>query len=481
MENKNPMRDMKQESKSNRFMPQGVFSVVICLMLLCTLIFLNLAAGRLPSKYTEIDVSATRLYELSDQTREVAARVDRDITIYWIVQSGKENSEIGTLISRYLDLNPHLKSETVDPIVNPDFTDRYTSEIILDNSLIVADETRSRYISYDDIFSRSYNYQTQDSSTVLFDGEKQLTSAIDYVNEGNAPKLGRVTGHGESVLSVAFEEALGHQNYILENLNTLSLEEIPSDIDCLLIVGPTSDLSQKEGDAVASYLDNGGKMLVFTDYGHTDLPVLKSLLEHYGVEMYEGLVLEADSNMCYGNYPMQLLPGILFHDITAPITRSGYLVLVPMAHGMKLPEIPPANVSVKGLLMTSGGAYAKEGNITTVSRTEGDTAGPFVLGIAAEEQLKDAKNRTVWFSTSQIINKEYDAIVNGVNTDLVLNALGWLTENENSITIRSKQISGTKLTIPAAAITRLGIIMAGVIPLAVLLTGLAITWKRRRK
>ena len=57
--------------------------------------------------------------------------------------------------------------------------------------------------------------------------------------------------------------------------------------------------------------------------------------------------------------------------------------------------------------------------------------GPFTVGLAAEEKLTDTKNRAVWFSSSQIINKEYDAIVNGVNTDLVLNALGWLTENES--------------------------------------------------
>ena len=466
--------------RSNVFR-KGVFSLVTSLILLATLVFINLSVSRLPSVWTEMDISDTGLYELSNQTKEVVSRVQKDMDIFWIVQSGKENSEIRTLLSRYQDLNGHIRVQEVDPVVNPNFTDNYTSEIILDNSLIIAGDVRSRYISYNDIFTNSYNYNTQDNSTVYFDGENKITSAIDYVNEGKTAQIRRVTGHGESVLSIAFEEALKRQNYELSDLSTLSLEKIPEDTDCLLIVGPTSDLSDSEGKVIAEYMAAGGRILAFTDYEHTQLPVMMSLLEHYGVEVCDGLVLEADPNMCYGNYPMQLLPGIIGHDITLPITRSGYLVLVPVAHAMKVPEVPPAGMTVSALLTTSAAAYAKEGRITSFSKSEEDREGPFAVGLAAEGKFDDMKNRIVWFSSSQIINKDYDSIVNGVNTDLVLNALGWLTENESSITIRSKQISSKKLTIPAAAVTRTGILLVGVIPLFYLMIGIIITMLRRKK
>ena len=460
---------------------KGVFSLVTSLLLLATLVFVNLSVSRLPSVWTEVDISDSGLYELSDQSKEVVSRVQKDIDIFWIVQSGKENSEIRTLLNRYQDLNGHIHVQEIDPVVNPNFTDTYTSEIILDNSLIVAGDVRSRYISYNDIFTNSYNYNTQDNSTVYFDGENKITSAVDYVNEGKTAQIRRVTGHGESVLSIAFEEALKRQNYDLSDLSTLSLEKIPEDTDCLLIVGPTSDLSPSEADVIAAYMAAGGRILAFTDYEHTQLPELMGLLEHYGVQAYDGLVLEADPNMCYGNYPMQLLPGIMGHDITLPITRSGYLVLVPMAHAMKVPEKLPSGISVSTLLTTSAAAYAREGRITSFSRSGEDMEGPFTVGLAAEEKLTDTKNRAVWFSSSQIINKEYDAIVNGVNTDLVLNALGWLTENESSITIHSKQISSKKLTIPAAAVTRTGVLLVGVIPLLYLMIGIVITVLRRKK
>ena len=120
--------------------------------------------------------------------------------------------------------------------------------------------------------------------------------------------------------------------------------------------------------------------------------------------------------------------------------------------------------------------------ITTVSRESSDVPGPFAVGIAAEEKLKSGgSNRIVWYSTSQLINKDYDAIVNGVNTDLFLNSLGWLTENEASITIHSKQISTDRLTVPSGASARIGIALIGALPLLYLLVGIVISIRRRKK
>ena len=478
---------MKNRQNSNpagdRFeMKPGAFSMLLSLMLLASLILINLAVGKLPSGYTQLDISNTGLYELSDQSMEVIGRMNRETYVYWIVQSGKENHEIEVLLQRYRDMNPLFHVEKIDPVVNPNFTDQYTNEIILDNSLIVTAGTRSRYISYNDIFTNSYNYYNQGQTTTYFDGENKITSAVNYVNDGKVPKVYRVTGHGEAVLSVALEEAVSRENYILENLNTLPLKSIPEDAECLLIAGPTSDLSESEGKAVSEFLEHGGKILAMTDFQHTDLPVLMGILSHYGIQPLDGLVLETDPNMCYNNYPMQLLPGLVSHDITSPITRSGYLVIVPMAHGMKVPEKAPEGITVSTLLRTSDGAFAKEGRITTVSRESSDVPGPFAVGIAAEEKLKSGgSNRIVWYSTSQLINKDYDAIVNGVNTDLFLNSLGWLTENEASITIHSKQISTDRLTVPSGASARIGIALIGALPLLYLLVGIVISIRRRKK
>ena len=87
-------------------MKPGAFSMLLSLMLLASLILINLTVGRFPSRYTQLDISKTGLYELSGQSMEVIVRMNRETYIYWIVQSGKENHEFEVLLQRYRDMNP---------------------------------------------------------------------------------------------------------------------------------------------------------------------------------------------------------------------------------------------------------------------------------------------------------------------------------------------------------------------------------------
>ena len=47
---------------------------------------LNLAAGELPSRFTSIDMTAEKLYSLTDTSEELAKNLSEDVTIY-ILQS----------------------------------------------------------------------------------------------------------------------------------------------------------------------------------------------------------------------------------------------------------------------------------------------------------------------------------------------------------------------------------------------------------
>lgn len=468
-----------EKSRAQNTTGMGLFSVITSVILFLTLLFIGLTAARLPSEYTEIDISDTGLYSLSEQTKNTVSALKDDAYIYWIVQSGNENREIEVLLARYRDLSSRLHVEKVDPIVNPGFAKQYTADSVNDNSLIVIEGNYSRYIDYEKIFVKSYNYFSDESSETVFDGENQLTSALDYVNSGIAPKLYRLTGHGEKSLSTALEDLIKSENYQIEKLSILGSENIPEDADCILIAGPTSDLTQTEADALEKYLSTGGRLLLYTDYEHTELPVLMSVLKKYNIEVESGLVLEGNQYMCYGNYPMQLLPAVEYHDITAPIVKGAYTVIVPMAHGLKLPEEGSDRITINSLLTTSSDAYAKEGRIESISRDNSDAAGPFSLGAAIEDG--ETNGRIVWYTSSDLLNKEYDELVNGTNSDLAVNSLSWLTEKDSSITIHSKKVSGNKLTVPSGAAARLGIVLIGIIPLTFLIIGAVISIRRRKR
>ena len=459
----------------------GLFNILCLIVLVAALIFTNLTFVELPSKYTEIDISGKGIYTLDPQTVEIAKGVDNDIDIYWIVQSGNENKEIEVLLNRYADLSEHINVHKTDPIVDPNLVNLYTSEPVNDNSLIIAGNNRSRYIDYNEIFAYNYNYFSDEGVTTGFNGESLITSAIEYINSGDMPKIYKITGHDEITLSTEFEEKINKNNFILEDLNLTGKQHMPEDADCLLVAGPKKDYTVEECGIIEEYLNEGGKLLVYTDYGYTDFPNLMNILEQYGVKASDGLVLEQDTSMYYADYPMQIMPDVKYHDITSSVIKSGLTVLVPVAHGLKIdPEAESSGVVVS-LLDTSSDAYAKTGNTEGILRSENDESGPFSLGAVINPGTENNNAQIVWFTTSELLNKEYDGLVNGADTQLAITSLSWLTDKESTVVIPSKIISTANIVVPGGYAARTGVILICVIPMLYLALGAVITIKRKRR
>jgi ABC-2 type transport system permease protein len=158
-------------------------------------------------------------------------------------------------------------------------------------------------------------------------------------------------------------------------------------------------------------------------------------------------------------------------------------VLMPIASGIVKLDEYRSSLTITELLTTSDSAYNKAdpNNITTLEREDGDTSGPFALGVAISETVNDAESRMVWFSTSQFLNDQVNEMVGGSNQDLFLNSLGWMCERENSISIRSKSLSQDYLTVPEGSANLWSVLIAVVLPLAVLSVGIVIVVKRRKR
>jgi len=79
----------------------------------------------------------------------VVNALEEDVTIYWIVQSGKEDEVIENLLSKYESLSDHIEIVKKNPDVFPTFAEQYTDETVSNNSLVVECGERSRFIGYD--------------------------------------------------------------------------------------------------------------------------------------------------------------------------------------------------------------------------------------------------------------------------------------------------------------------------------------------
>ncbi|MEH2958672.1 GldG family protein [Candidatus Merdisoma sp. JLR.KK006] len=456
----------------------GSYSLLLTVIVLAILIVVNIFVSVLPASLTKFDISAAKLYSITSNTKVVVNALEQDVTIYWIVQSGQEDEVIENLLDKYDSLSEHIEVVKKNPDVFPTFAQQYTDEMVQNNSLVVECGERNRFISYADIYIQeadlySYAYNTS------FDGEGAITSAIDYVVSEELPKVYVLEGHGEAELPASFREQIEKENMELQSFSLLTSEGIPEDAACVLIYAPESDISEEERNLLADYMAEGGKLLVVAGpLENGALENLYGLLEDYGVEVQEGIVVEADRDYFAFQTPYVLIPDMADGEITDSLIEEHYYPIMPIASGLTVKE-ETGNGTVTELLTTSDYAFSKVSGygLSTYEREEGDMDGPFALAVSIEN---DKEGKLVWFASSGFLEDMYNAYSSGANGDLGMNALSSLIGESEAMAIRSKSLNYNYLTISASTSSFLKVMMIGIFPLLYLGFGIGVVLNRRR-
>ncbi len=455
----------------------GSYALVISVVVLAILVAVNLLVSVLPARLTKHDISASKLYSITSNTKAVVHALEQDVTIYWVVQSGEEDEVIENLLSKYDSLSGHIEVVKKNPDIYPTFTQQYTDETVQNNSLIVECGERSRYIALDDIYLGDVDLYTGRYSTTDFDGEGAITSAIDYVVRDELPQLYLLEGHGEAELPASFREQIEKENIELNTLSLLTVDEIPEDADCVMIYAPKSDLSEAERDLLADYTKSGGKLLAAVGpVQDGSLGTFYSLLSDYGIEAVEGIVVEEDREHYTFQGPPALLPGMNSHAITQPLMDESYHPVMPISIGLTGTE---TSESVTELLTTSKTAFSKPAGyeLTTYEREDGDRSGPFALAVSIETS---GGGNIVWFTSSHFLEDAWNAVSSGANSNLGMNALSSLIGETEAMAIRSKSLDYNYLTISDSTASFMKAVMIGVFPLLYLGIGVWVVMRRRR-
>lgn len=472
-----------RQALSTRTAKVGGYSFVLSLVVLAILIAVNVLASKLPTSWTQFDISAAQLYSLTSDTKVVVTNLQQDVTIYWISQAGKEDTVIQKLLDRYQELSDHITVVKKDPDVYPTFAQQYTEETVMNNSLVVESGDKNRYISYDNIYQYDTgSYYTTGSVSQSFDGEGQITSAIDYVVSTDLPQVYLLSGHGEAALSETFADELERSNYeTVEDFSLLNVDAIPEECDVLLINAPTSDISDEELTMLRSYVQGGGKLVVLSGpQENADLPNLQALLSDYGVTVSDGVVVDTNRDYYAFTAPYVLMPEIESSDITDPLKDGDYHVIVPIAAGLTVGE-DNGGATVTSLLKTSTDSFSKAAGyaMTTYDKEDGDIDGPFTLAVSVEDA--NAGGRLLWVASDYLLDDMYNSYSSGANLDFVMNGLSWMIGNTDAVSIRSKSLDYNYLTISSSSAAWLKVCMIGIIPVGFLLLGLDEVLRRRKK
>lgn len=473
------MKKKSEPLRSQLALKGGSYSLIITAIVLAILIVANIFVAALPSNLTKFDISSSKLYSITSNTKVVVNALEQDITIYWIVQADQEDSILENLLAKYDSLSGHITVVKKNPDVFPTFAEQYTSEDVPNNSLIVESGDRYRFVSYADIYETQFDSYSYSYVASGFDGEGAITSAIDYVVTEDLPQLYVLEGHGESELPTTFADSIEKENMEVNTLSLPTVDEIPEDADAIVIYAPQSDISGEEASMLSEYAENGGKLLVVSGpVDGTELTNLNSLLADYGVEVNDGIVIEGNRNYYAFGYPYILMPDMASSDVTDSLISENYYPILPLASGLTVGSSTKGTVTE--LLTTSSDAFSKVAGyeLDTYEYEDGDINGSFALAVSIDTE---GSGKIIWFSASDFLNDMYNAYSSGANVDLAMNALSSLIGEREAIAIRSKSLNYNYLTISETTASSLKMLMIGIFPAIYLGIGICVIVRKRGK
>lgn len=454
----------------------GSYSLIMTVIVLAILVVVNILANLLPTTLTNFDISSTKLYSITANTKVVVNNLEDDVTIYWICQADEEDSIVENLLNKYAGLSDHISVVKRNPDEYPTFVETYTDEDAENNSLVVECGDRYRYIAYDDLYPYEVDYTTY-NYTYYFDGEGLITSAINYVTTEDLPLMYILEGHGEADLPDDLVSRIEKENIETDTLSIVSTNEVPEDADCVLIYAPESDISEEEKEILLDYIEGGGKLMVICGpVADADFEVLNSLLEEYDVTVEEGIVVEEDQSYYAFGYPYILLPEIESDDLTDELIDSNYYAILPISAGLTVGD----DDSVTTLLSTSDTAFSKIAgyDLTTYDKEDDDIDGPFALAV---DITTSGDGELIWIASSYFLEEAYDSYSSGANMDLAMNCISQLAGETESVSIESKSLSYNYLTISDSASASIRTVTIIVIPAAFLAIGIIVVVRRRMK
>ena len=440
---------------------KGSYSTVIMVVIIAIVIAANVMFSKLPTAARNIDVSSNNLYSIGDTTHSVLDGLKNDVEIVVIKDKESTDKRISTLLAKYSDYSDHIKVTYKDPVLYPSVLTTYDTEE--NNIVIKCDATdKTTKVAFSDIIvtSTSYYGSTYETS---FDGEGQLTKAIDYVSNENNKLIYTISGHGESDLGKNISGLISKSNFNVKSVNLLVDNGIPDDCDMLICNQPTKDLADDELKLLREYMENGGKMTVVLADTTTKTPNFDALMADYGISKVNGYI--ADTERYYGQNVYQIFPNYSSGDITGKFGPEEYTLLFGSL-GLKVEKTD--GVTVDEFLTTSNKGAAVVG--------ENDyTEGKYTLAAAA---TKDESRFTVFGSASIIDDKFTSYYTNLMDLQVFMNSITANFDDVSNISIDSISLQTTYNTIANGS--GIGAIFIGIIPVALLILGF-LRWFGRRK
>lgn len=473
----------KEDKRSNEYLKNGNYSFAMMAIIIVSVILVNIIVGKLPDKYTKFDMTATDVFTLSDTTIDILKNVDKDITVYTISEVGNENSYVQNYIELYKNESKYIKSDTINPILDPHLVEKYSLNVSEGSVLLVCGED-FRVIDIDDMFVTTIDSSTTEKNITGMDIEGLVTSAIVRLTTSSTPKVYQLFGNSSSKLSDEQISAINKENVDVLECSFEEDETIPQDADMIIINQPTKDYTDKQAEEILDFMKLGKRALIIastTDISIENRPVnFEKILAYYGTELEYSTVLESKSDNFLSDTAYYSIAQVIDHSITKDTIKNERKIALYLADSIKLlPENSDKDLTIDLILQSSSSAYLKEQGAKTMAQLPSDETGTFTYAVAVTDNITKTPSKAVIYSSAALTNEKINGQINNANIKLIVSSVRWLADRKTDESIAVKALYPSNLVVSQKQINVYTIFLVVIVPVCILIYGLYV-WFRRR-
>ena len=467
---------------------QGRFGsnvIVMTLAFFVIVILINFLLFRTP---TRLDVTATKVFTLSEQTQKILDSMDTTVQANAFFVPGDSATAAGKqqvedLLNEFSRRNSNLVYRFVDPELQRSISEKYN------------------VTSYPAVVFENVTLRTQQAIATFT--EQDFVTGILIVTGEDQKRIYNLTGHNEAAVTrdplsgetseEGFDFAIAgmqRDNYRVLPLNLKQAASVPEDAAVLVIAGPQDDLDKDEQLAIVEYVLSGGRIIALLDPGS---PItFQEILALWGVALGQDSIADGGSNVAGQELtPLVQKARAQYFTSASPGTEDiGIADQIDVAFFPEVTSIrtllPPADmppfIRIAPIAMTTEFSWL-ESDPENVSYSPDEDRGPFFVAVVVEasgtidESRVHETARFVVIGDSDFAKNKFFS--SSDNADLFLNSVNWLADDYDLISIRPKVFPYRELVVTTRE--RDFIKWSGWFfpPLIMLVLGSVVWWRRR--
>jgi len=454
--------------------------------------------------YVRLDLTSSKHYALSEQTRRVLQQLSVPVdVVIALPRPGDLRQEIEDLLAEYKARSSRLSVRYIDPVRSPgeleEIREKYKLTSALSDEILVAIGDHARRVPVASLISQRVAVVNGQMvpGPVQFVGEAEITSTLIQLTRKTPGRVMFLYGHGEKMPddssnngALAAATELHRNGWLVDKyiITPGANAQFAPDTSVVVLAGPRKELSNEDLKALQGVLDRGGGVLALVDPGVN--AGLEPLLDAWGAHLNEDLVVDLQDHLASAD-PTSLYVTRFSQEHAIGKGMGALAAVLPMSRRIAISAASPPGVFVHSFMHTSGNGWAiqqqpgMQDQHLQIDKNR-DKRGPISLGVACERSEQFAQpgeaskqGRLVVIGNSSFITSQYVDMAGNLN--LFLNCVDWLAGRQDLISVRPKVVDVRFMDLTRAQTQAVSWISVLIIPALAVVIGIVALRRRRQR